>query len=70
MDLKNNQITVRELLANPKAKEILSREFPDLINSPLLGMARNMSLKNVLQLGGGRVPKEKIDRVLKELKSI
>ena len=30
MDLRNNQITVRELLADPKARQVLARQFPQV----------------------------------------
>jgi hypothetical protein len=28
MELRNNQITVGEILTNPQAKDLLKREFP------------------------------------------
>ena len=28
MDLRHNQITIQELLADPRAREVLARRFP------------------------------------------
>lgn len=35
MDLRNNQITVRELLADPKARQVLAASFPRSLTGPL-----------------------------------
>ena len=70
MDLKSLNITVDELLKNSNAKAILSREFPTLINSPMVKLYKNMSLKKVLTYAKGNVPDEKIQRIIKELENI
>ncbi len=54
MDLRNNQITIGEIVANPAAKALLEREFPQFANRAMLMMARNMTLSSVLRLAGGR----------------
>ena len=45
MDLHNNQITLGEILSYPPAREVLKQELPGLYGSPLMGMARGMSLQ-------------------------
>jgi len=70
VDLRNNLITVGEILENPRAKEILRLEFPELMNPLLLAMAQRMTLSDVLLKAHGRYPKEKLDRVLGELRAI
>ena len=70
MDLKSLNITVDELLKNSDAKAILSSEFPTLINSPMVKLYKNMSLKKVLTYAKGNVPDEKIQRIIKELENI
>ena len=42
MDLKNGNILIRQLEANPKAKELMLREFP-MLSSQLIRLARNMT---------------------------
>ena len=37
MNLKNGQITVGEVLSNPNARALLQREYPALLNHPMLG---------------------------------
>lgn len=70
MDLRNNLITIGEILDNPKAKAILAREFPELMNPLLIAMARRKTLSDVLLMGHGRYPKEKLDRVIQELRQV
>lgn len=65
-----NNVTVNQLLANPKAKTILSREFPEMINSPLIRLYGNTPITKVLNTIKGRVPSEKLQRIIKELESI
>ena len=36
MDLRNNQITIGELLANPAARQVLARRFPHVIDLSLI----------------------------------
>lgn len=70
MDLKNNKITVGELLDNPKAKELLMRDFPILNNEYLIKMARGMSLENTLELAKGLCDKDLIKKTVCDLEAI
>ena len=70
MNLKNYNITVGELLSNPKSKAILKEEFPEYINHPLVNFASYMPLKKVLDFAKGRVPQKKVNRTLEKLKQI
>lgn len=70
MNLNNMNITVGQLLSNPKAKSIMAREFPTLINTPIVKLYSNKSLKQVLSLAKGKVPQDKIQRIIKELEMI
>ena len=47
MYLKNNQITVRELLSDPQARQLFQKEFPQWSHSPMLPMMQNMTLEGV-----------------------
>lgn len=69
MELRNNQITVREILANPNAKAILQRELPDLMGSVWLKYALDMPLRQVLRYANGQIPRDKLTRILEELKN-
>ncbi len=70
MNLKNLEITVDEILKSEKAKEILKREFPTLINSPLLAVYSKKSINYVMEKARGIVSPDKINRIISELESI
>ena len=70
MDLKNNEITVGEIISNPEANALLKREFPDVMNPFMLQLARKMTLAKILDLAKDRYPQEKISRVIAELQAI
>lgn len=70
MDLKNNNITVGQLLANPKSRAILTQEFPQYVNHPMINMVSYMPLKKVLDYSKGRVSQAKINNTLEKLKQI
>ena len=70
MDLKNNRVTVGEVLAYPGARALLKKELPDLANSPLLGLAKNMPLSNVIRIANGKISPDQMVRLLDELKKL
>jgi len=71
MKLRNGEITIREILMNPEAKKIMQKELPQYMNNPMLmTMAQNMSLRQVVGYSRGKVPKEKIDSLLEQLKAL
>ena len=45
MDLKQNKITLGELLDNPASRGVLNRRFPMAMRHPLLGAARTVTLE-------------------------
>jgi len=61
MDLRNNQITVRELLA---------RQFPQVINRPIVAKSGSMTLDKAMKLGAAYVPKRVIQETLEELRRL
>jgi hypothetical protein len=70
VDLRNNEITIGELISNPASKALLQREFPEVMSPVLIQMAKKMKLDDVLNLAKNRYPEEKIQRVLSELRSL
>lgn len=70
MNLRNNEITVGEILSNPEAKALLKKEFPEVLNPIMLQLARNMSLGSVLNLAKGRYSEEKINQVILMLQAL
>ena len=70
MDLRNGTITVKEILRIPEAQALLWRELPQIMKSPLVKMAGNMRLNQVLHYAKGNVPPEKVESVLAQLKDL
>lgn len=70
MDLRSGKITLGEVLSNPKAKALMQKELPELADSPLLLFARNMTVAQILQMTKGKIPEEKVTRLLEQLKEL
>lgn len=67
MDLKNNQITVGELLDDPRSKAVLVKRFPLVMKKPLTGAARTVTLEQLVAFVGPYLPAAVIQDTLKEL---
>ncbi len=70
MDLRNQQITMRELLANPGAKTLLQKQFPTVMSHPLAGAAQSLTLAQAVEFARVYVPQGKINELLRELQRI
>ena len=70
MDLRSGKITLGEVLSNPKAKALMQKELPELADSLLLLFARNMTVAQILQMTKGKIPEEKVTRLLEQLKAL
>lgn len=70
MDLRQGNITLREILRHPQARELLSRELPQFARSPLLGLAGGMTLNQILVHTKGRVPQDKVSELVAQLKAL
>lgn len=71
MNLRQNQITVGEVLQNPRANALLRRELPMLFkNRMMLEMAKPLTLQQVINRAAGRIPQVKINSVLYQLQQI
>ncbi len=70
MDLKNNKITVGELLDYAPAKAVFQRRFPMVMRHPMLGAARTVTLEQLISMAGNYIPQKKIQETLNELKGL
>ena len=50
MDLKHNQITMRELLRNKQAYSLLYKEFPMFMTPAIFQNIRSLTLQQILQM--------------------
>lgn len=70
MDLRGNRITIGEILANPQAKKIAQREFPQLFGNPFaMRMAQGMTLNQALGYAGN-IPRDRLAKILQELSQV
>lgn len=70
MDLKNNKITVGELMDYQPARAVFQKNFPMVMRHPLLGAARSVTLEQVIALAGDKIPRKKIQETLNELRKV
>ncbi len=70
MNLYNYNIPVGKLLADPRARALIEREFPGLLQNPMLGFVKRMPLRRILKNARGIVPQEQLSRVLRELEEL
>ena len=70
MELKNYQITVSELLNNPKSRAVLQKRFGKWMKSPLVQAAGTLTLAQVIELTRAYVPKKDVEEALQELKKV
>ena len=70
MDLRNNQITIGELLGHPKAKQVLARRFPQMIGRPIVAASGAITLERAMKLAAAYVPQKALQETLEELRSI
>ncbi len=70
MDLRNNKITIRELLSDPRARKVLERRFPHVVGRPIVAASAGMTLDRAMKLGAAYVPKQAIQETLRELQAL
>ncbi|MCI9264618.1 MAG: hypothetical protein HFF06_08580 [Oscillospiraceae bacterium] len=70
MNLKNNRITVGELLDYAPAKAVIQKRFPMVMRHPMVGAARTMTLEQILSAAGAYIPEKKLQDALNELRKV
>ena len=67
MDLRDQTITVGELLDNPRSRAVFQRRFGKLLNHPMAGAARTLTLKQLAEMAAVYLPPKTIRDTLEEL---
>ena len=70
MDLRNHTITVGELLDNPRSRVVFQRRFGKLMNHPMVGAARSLTLRQLAEMAAVYLPKKTIQDTLRELEQL
>ena len=67
MDLKNNAITVGELLDDERAQAVFRRRFGKWMKHPMVAAGRSLTLAQLMELAAVYLPKKVIEETRKEL---
>ena len=67
MDLKQNQITVGELLQDPRAKAVFQRRFGKWMKHPMVQAARSLTLSQLSEMAAVYLPKKTIHAPIQEV---
>ena len=70
MDLRNNKITVGELMDYSPSKAVFQRRFPLALRHPMLGAARTVTLEQLIAMAGAYIPQKTIQDTLNELRKV
>ena len=70
MDLKNNKITVGELLDSPAARAVFQRRFGKLMRHPMVGAAHSLTLRQLAEMAAVYLPQKVIQDTLRELQQL
>lgn len=70
MDLRNQTITVGELLDDPKSRAVFQRRFGKLMKHPMVGAARSLTLRQLAEMVAVYLPQKTIQDTLRELSQI
>jgi len=70
LDLRNQTITVAELLDNPRSRAVFQRRFGKLMQHPMVGAARTLTLAQLAEMASVYLPKKTIQDTLRELQQL
>ena len=70
MDLRNNKITVAELLDNERSRAVFQRRFGKWMKHPMLHAARSLTLAQLMEMARVYIPQKTINDTLNELKQL
>lgn len=70
MNLRSKQITVGELLDNPKSKAVFQRRFGRFMNHPMVSAARTLTLEQLEEMAAIYLPQKTIQETIRELERL
>ena len=70
MDLRNQSITVGELLGDPRARAVFQRRFGKLMRHPLVGAAHTLTLAQLAEMAAVYLPQKTIQETIRELEQL
>ena len=70
MDLRQNQITVGELLQNPRSRAVFQRRFGAWMKHPMVQAAHSLTLSQLSEMAAVYLPKKTIEETPQELRNL
>lgn len=70
MDLRNQTITVGELLDNPRSRAVFQRRFGKFMHHPMVSAARSLTLRQLAEMAGVYLPQKVIQETIRELQQL
>ena len=70
MDLRNQTITVGELLNDPRSRAVFPRRFGKLMRHPMVGAAHSLTLRQLAEMAAVYLPQKVIQETLEELRRL
>jgi len=70
MDLRNNQVTVGELLDYGPARAVFQKRFPLVMRHPMVGASRTVTLEQLISIARNYIPQKTINDTLNELRRV
>ena len=70
MNLRNQSITVGELLDDPRSRAVFQRRFGKLMNHPMVKASRSLTLRQLAEMAAVYLPRKTIQDTLRELESL
>ena len=70
MDLRNQSVTLGELLADPRSRAVFQRRFGRLLRHPMAGAVQSLTLDQLCRMAAVCLPDQVIADTLQELRSL
>ena len=70
MDLKGKQLTVGELLDDPRSRGVFQRRFGKWMKHPMVNASRTLTLEQLVQMAGVWLPQKTIRETMEELRKL
>lgn len=70
MELRGGAITLGEIVRDPRARQLVDREFPGILRHPFAKRFMGMPLSKALNMARGRFPEDNIERLLTGLREL
>lgn len=61
---------IGDLLKDPEAVAIFDKYAPGLTSHPMIGMAKGMKAEKAVKMAAGKIPQERLDKIVEEITAL